>query len=173
VTEGKREHCRLVQTSEQAWVLLIFSIFVLGFIAAPEVVDAAGSDVKPWTAVLFLPAILYIVWQSWRMFRVGVRVCANEAKIVTMRKTIAVPWTEIDSFEVGASTLVAKIGIAHLRSGERIVIWGIQAPNPLLTRPKNPSVERQIEELNAELRQRTAGPAATPGRPHAARGAAG
>jgi hypothetical protein len=135
-------------------MVLIFSIFLLGSIVAPEVVDDAGSDVKPWTAVLFLPAILYIVWQSWRMFRVGVRVCANEAKIVNMLKTIAVPWTEIDRFEVSASGPI--IGIAHLRSGERILIWGLAGP---------PNPATQIEELNAELRQRVGtgrtGPPAT------------
>jgi len=124
-------------------MVLIFTIFLLGTIAAPEVVDAAGSDDKPWAAVVFLPAILYIVWQSWRMFRVGVRVCANEAKIVNMLKTIAVPWTEIDRFEVSASGPI--IGIAHLRSGERILIWGLAGP---------PNPATLIEELNAELRQR-------------------
>ena len=143
MTEGKREHCRLVHTPAPAWMVLIFTIFLLGTIAAPEVVDAAGSDDKPWAAVVFLPAILYIVWQSWRMFRVGVRVCANEAKIVNMLKTIAVPWTEIDRFEVSASGPI--IGIAHLRSGERILIWGLAGP---------PNPATLIEELNAELRQR-------------------
>lgn len=162
MTEGKRERCRLVQSRAPAWMVLVFNLFLLGTMVAPATVDAAGSDVKPWAAVVFLPAILFIVWVAVRMFRVGVRVCTSEAKIVTMRKTIAVPWTEIDRFEVSASGPI--IGIAHLRSGERILLWGLAGP---------PNPAPLIEELNAELRQRTAGPGDTPGRPHAARGAAG
>jgi hypothetical protein len=163
VTEGKkRERCRLVQSRAPAWVVLIFYLFLLGTMVAPETVDAAGSDVRPWAAVVFLPLILLLVWVSWRMFRIGVRVCANEAKIVNMFKTIAVPWTEIDRFEVSTSGPI--IGIAHLRSGERILLWGLAGP---------PNPATRIEELNAELRQRTAGPGDTPERPHATRGAAG
>jgi hypothetical protein len=163
VTEGKREHCRLVHNSKQAWVSLAWTLALLGFGYAPLVVEIAGTD-EPWLWVVLPPSVLPTIWCGWRMSRVGVRVCANEARIVTMRKTIVVPWTEIDRFEVGASTLAAIIGIAHLRSGERIVIWGLAGP---------PNPATLIEELNAELRQPTAGPAATPGRPHAARGAAG
>lgn len=152
MTEGKREHCRLVRSSELAWVSLASTLAVLGFLYAPLVVEIAGTD-EPWLVVILLPFLLPTVWVSWRVFRIGVRVCANEARLVTMRKTIVVPWADIDHFSLGGSFLNSNTGIAHLRSGEQIGILGIASPNRA-TRPKNRSAERLIEELNAELCER-------------------
>lgn len=154
----KREQGRLIRSKEQAWVVLIFAIFILGLFVAPSVVGLVGTA-KAWAlgplGLLISPSI----WATWRLFRAGVRVSPEAATIVNMRKTIVVPWTDIDHFSLGASSMAPKVGIAHLRCGGRIVIWGIQGPNPA-TRPKNRSAEHLIEELNAELQERVAGTAA-------------
>jgi hypothetical protein len=130
----------------------------MGVFVPGPVVGLVGTD-KAWALgpLLLIPAPA--VWAAWRLFRAGVRVSPEAATIVNIRKTIVVPWTDIDHFSLGASSIAPKVGIAHLRSGGQIVVWGIQGPNPA-ARPKNRSAERLIDELNAELRERVTDTAA-------------
>jgi hypothetical protein len=92
-------------------------------------------------------------WLTFRAVRAGVR--TNERGVVIMTPSLGrdttITWEELERFSIGEKSFWPRVGIAHLRDGSTVAIWGIQGPNPAI-RPKNRSAERLIEALNAELR---------------------
>ena len=85
--------------------------------------------------------------------RAGARTTDEGVEVRNFRRTVFVPWDEIERFSVGEHGIAPKMGILERRDGERIGMWGIQGMNPAI-RPKNRSAERVIDRLNAELRRR-------------------
>jgi len=140
---------RTYRSREQAvgiWIAVVLGLAWFAGIA----IDAVGED---HAVVAFAMGGLIgtpVFWLAIRSARAGVRVDDEGAHIMNVVRTIHVPWHEIVRFSIGSHGMLPKTGIVDLRGGERIAIWGIQAPNPV-TRPKNRSAERLIEALNAEL----------------------
>jgi len=52
-------------------------------------------------------------------------------------------WEDIDHFTLGRHRLFRRVGIAHLDTGRRVPLWGIQGPNAA-TRRDGVGAERLI-----------------------------
>jgi len=108
-------------------------------------VPGAGAG----AVALLLMAVLGFVG-THRGARAGARVDARGVTIVNPRRSVTIQWSMLEGFSVGAKGLWPRVGIAHLRDGSSVTIWGIQGPNPR-TRPENRSAEKLIDALNAHL----------------------
>jgi hypothetical protein len=102
----------------------------------------------PILAVLATPFVLLA------LFGIG-RVWLEEpgVRIINKGRTFLVAWEDIDHFTLGRHGLVRRVGIAALRDGRRVPIWGIQGPNAA-TRRDDIAAERLIAAMNAELERR-------------------
>jgi PH (Pleckstrin Homology) domain-containing protein len=96
--------------------------------------------------VVNTPGLAFLV----RAARSGALATREGVHVRNIRRTIFVPWDEIDRFTVGSSGILPKVGVIERRNGVPIPIWGIQGPNPAV-RPNNRAAERVIERLNHEL----------------------
>jgi hypothetical protein len=103
----------------------------------------------PGAAALLLMAVLGFIG-THRSARAGARVDAHGVTIVNPRRSVTIQWSMLERFSVRPKGLWPRVGIAHLRDGSRVTIWGIQGPNPR-TRPENRSAEKLIDALNARL----------------------
>jgi hypothetical protein len=148
---------RIYRSTDQAtivWIaVVLFALYYAGLVIQ-AMGDVHALVIAPVTA-LFGAAIFYLV----RLARAGVRIGSDGAHVMNIRRTIQVPWDEIERFSVGPHGLSPKSAFVELRGGERIAIWGIQAPN-VVTRPKSRSAERLVEALNEELAQHRSVPGA-------------
>jgi hypothetical protein len=85
----------------------------------------------------------------------GIRVSDSGVVIMNPTRSTEVAWADLERFSIGSRGMYSRTGIAHLRDGSSVAMWGVQGPNPL-TRPGESSAERQVDALNARLRDVTA-----------------
>jgi hypothetical protein len=142
VTSQPREHA-LVDRIGAATATLFFGVQML-------IVAQAGHAMPgiPILALLASPFALFAiagVARVWMEDR-GVR-------IVNAGRTFMLDWDEIERFSLGRHGLLRKVGIAELRNGRRVAIWGIQGPNAARRRDEV-AATRLIAAMNAELERR-------------------
>ena len=89
---------------------------------------------------------------SLRLARCGVWVDEKGIRILNPLSTTHVSWSSVKGFSLKPYRAVFKTGYVDLTDGTAIHIWGIQPPNEM-TRPRNRSAQRLIEELNLQLEQ--------------------
>ena len=82
-----------------------------------------------------------------RVSRAGVIVDSKGLIVRNAFRTRRLPWTNIRDFSVGRHGFHSRVGIATLKNGERVKLWAVQGPNPLV-RPKNTHAEDIVRELN-------------------------
>jgi len=141
----------------------------LGFVAEMVVLARAGHALPgiPILAALGAPFALFAVCGLSRL-----SIEDRGVRVVNTRRTFLLRWNDIERFSLGRYGLLREVGIAELRDGRRVGIWGIQGPNAVRRR-STVSAKRLIGAMNAELArrrpaaepevaQRTAGAAATP-----------
>jgi hypothetical protein len=110
---------------------------------------AAAAIFLAWTAIALFLAVRTLLWAV-----------VVEPEVIIARgilRTIKIPWSEIDHFELGRKDpQISPIGIAVLRDGTRIGLTAIQRPNPLF-RPGNRFAPDSVEALNRMLAARRDG----------------
>lgn len=89
---------------------------------------------------------------SLRLARCGVWVDEQGIRILNPLRTTHLSWSPVKAFSLRPYRAVFKTGYVDLTDGTAIHIWGIQPPNEI-TRPRNRSAQRLIEELNLRLEQ--------------------
>jgi hypothetical protein len=72
--------------------------------------------------------------------------------VLTRGERLWLTWDQIDHFDV-EPIWVGTIGVVHLTSGEKLQIWGMQAPNRLLF-ANSTEASGPVAQLNALLVQR-------------------
>jgi len=80
-------------------------------------------------------------------------------RVVNTRRAVLLRWDDIERFSLGRHGLLREVGVAELRDGRRVGIWGIQGPNAVRRR-STISAQRLIGAMNSELDRRR--PAAEP-----------
>lgn len=137
------------RSREQSIGLGAFGVVVssLGLVMGLAVIGSPGGGVAG--VVMMVSAGLAFLL-TYRAVRAGISVDACGVVIMNVTRRIEVPWTNLERFSIGTHGIWSRVGIAHLRDGSTVMIWGIQGPNPV-ARPKNRSAERLIETLNSRL----------------------
>ena len=81
------------------------------------------GKVDVWMVALaaFTTAAMLVIWV--RGARAGARTTHDGVEIRNFRRTVFVPWDEIERFSIGEHGVSPKIGILERR--ERIPMWGI------------------------------------------------
>jgi hypothetical protein len=119
----------------------IVAVFGVALIGVPGAAIACIAILLTAVAGFFL---------THRATKAGVCVDDQGITIVNMRRT-RLEWSDIERFTVSHRGLAPRVGVAQLRDGTTVPIWGIQGPSPDIL-PKNRSAENMIEELNVRLR---------------------
>jgi len=108
---------------------------------------------KAWPIPIFLVIGVTLAMQLILTIRAGAYANDEGVRVRNIRRAVFVPWDEIKQFSVGQLGILPKIGILERNDGQKIGIWGIQGPNPVV-RPNNRAAELVIEHLNEELNRR-------------------
>lgn len=139
----------IFRTRSQALVFLGVGLFHAVF-AVFFLWDFLSGD----TGILWLvglesiPVLVMVV--CFRAGRARVEVRDSSVRIVNPLRTVTLPACDIAHFVVGASGLLSKVAIAHLRDGQHLRAFGIQGPNPA-TRPANRDAETLVDALNRRI----------------------
>jgi hypothetical protein len=147
------------RSREQRVLVMVGGYFASAFVAVMglALIDVPGAAVGS-LAMLVVAALGF--FGTYRCARAGARVDDRGVTIVNPTRAVEIGWPDIDRFSVGAYGPWPRIGVAHLRDGSRVVIWGIQGPNPT-TRGKNRSAENLIGQLNELVASRRREPHAS------------
>ncbi|MGH2716911.1 MAG: PH domain-containing protein [Thermoleophilaceae bacterium] len=145
---------RTYRVRSQARVGVLVAIALVLFVLVRGGIAAAETG-KAWIVPVALLIVAPGIWLGLRTARARIRIEDGGVRITNVLRTVVVPWEAVDRFSIGPRGLLPRVGIAELRNGRRITIWGIQGPNPL-TRPKPGEAEEIIEELNRALARRPA-----------------
>ncbi len=140
---GQRQERALVDRIGAAFATLFFGVQML-------VVAEAGHAMPgiPMLALLATPFALFAVTGVARIW-----IEDHGVRIVNVGRTFAIAWEDIERFTLGRHGLISGVGIAELRDGRRVAMWGIQGPNAQ-TRRDDVGARRLIGALNAELSRR-------------------
>jgi hypothetical protein len=144
---------RAFRSREQSTVLLIVGS-LLAVVGAAQALLADG--LSPLQRGVFVTmAVLLGAYGVFRLARCGVYVIDNGVRVVNPVRTRFVPWETISRFSIRRVGFHPGMGVVDRKDATIVPIWGIQIPNPM-TRPKNRSAQRLIEELNRVLAAETA-----------------
>ncbi len=129
---------------------------IVGVLLVPYTVYALIDVVRAgafWLAVFVIIVAVASLTFITRAGLAAVVTTQRGVRVKNIRRTVVVPWEDVEGFSIGAQGILTKVGLLQRRGHEPIAMWAIQGPNPA-TRPNNRSAERMIERLNEELRQR-------------------
>lgn len=118
---------------------------------ASYVIFAALQAGKPWIAAVLVVILAPLLISVMRAALAGAWSTQQGICVRNIRRTVFVPWDEIDRFAVGSHGMLPKVAILERNSGERIAMWGIQGRNPAAA-PNDRAAERVVERLNDDLR---------------------
>jgi len=121
------------------------------FFAAEMIVVARAGHALPGIPILALLGAPFALFAACGVARLSID--DGGVRIVNVRRSLLIGWNEIERFSLGRHGLLRKVGIAHLRGGRRIAIWGIQGPNAVRRRSHS-SALRLVTVMNAELVRR-------------------
>ena len=122
----------------------------LCFVVEMVVLARAGHALPsiPILAALGAPFALFAVCGLSRL-----SIEDRGVRVVNTRRAVLLRWNDIERFSLGRHGLLREVGIAELRDGRRVGIWGIQGPNAVRRR-STPSAQRLVGAMNAELARR-------------------
>jgi hypothetical protein len=127
----------------------IILISIYPFVAGVSNLTSGDTGIAVFMLILSVAGVFIAV-------RLGLVNVVALPEVLYVRNTfrkLAIPWTEIDHFELGRNDPFAIVGVAVLRNGRRVTLHAIQPPNRL-GRPRNRFAEEAIDSLNRLLAER-------------------
>jgi hypothetical protein len=146
------------RSTQQQWLFGIVTAFVVIFLTVNLVDGLSTPQTHPSASArvvgtaLFVGMITVSGGVGIRLMRAGVVVGNGDIVIRNTFSSRRLSWDQVDHFEVEPMWL-GTIGVVHLGSGEKLQIWGIQAPNRSLF-AKSSEATGPVAQLNALLEQR-------------------
>ena len=154
--ERRSAEGRLIQGREQAFIAS--GVALAG--ACVALLVLLGPAQSRWFAVLSALVSLMM----FRSSRSGIWVSGEFIEVRNpLERRRRLPWSEVASFSLGRWGPLPRMAFVETKDGERLHVWGLEAPNPGL-RPGATDVSEKIEALNRELKERTSWLEASRGR---------
>lgn len=146
------------RSAQQQWLVGIITAPLVIFLTVNLVQGLSTPQTHPSASARVVGTALFVVMIAVsggvgiRVMRAGVIVHNGGIVVRNTFRSLWLTWDQIDHFDV-EPIWVGTIGVVHLTSGEKLQIWGMQAPNRLLF-ANSTEASGPVAQLNALLVQR-------------------
>lgn len=132
-----------VMWTASAWFVAGWAYFAWAVASSTEVRQGPRWWVMAALALL-TAGVLYV---AYRLPPTAVLVRSEGLLVRNVLQTSEVSWSEIEGFDTAFKPLQGRVGVAVLRSGQRLPLSALQAGNPFVSRDYTGELTAALDEL--------------------------